>query len=821
MSEPRPLVPSLLRRRCDPASLGFETTASLSEVPGIIGQERAEEAVRSAIGIRRYGYNLYALGTSGMGKHGFVRAFLETRAAAEPPAPDWCYVHRFADPRRPRALKLPPGRGPQLREEMERLVDELHADLPAAFDSDDYRLRRKRLEARFSEQNEQTFGALEERARERGLAILKTPNGVAFAPLRDGEVMDPESFQKLPEAEQEALRGEIARLQGELSEAMALVPRRARQQREEQRKLDRLVAASAAGRLLDEVRPHWADVPAVLEHLADVEKDVVANVEDFLPAPEGQNAVKALLGGRGAERRSGRRYEVNVLVTHAASGAPVVYEDHPTHANLVGRVEHVSELGNLVTDFTLIQAGALHRANGGYLIVDARRLLLQPLAWDELKRALRSGLVRIESLPQALSLGTTVSLEPEPIPLELKVVLLGERSLYYLLSAYDPEFAELFKIAADFEEEIDRTPEGEALYSRLLATVGRRERLRELDAAAVALAIEQASRRAEDAGKLQVHAESLADLLREADHRAGERGEAVVSAADVQAALDAQVRRASRVREHVREQIRRGTLVVETRGAVVGQVNGLSVLRLGADSFGRPSRITARVRLGNGSVVDIEKEVALGGALHSKGVLILSGFLGQRFASERPLSLSASLVFEQSYSGVDGDSASCAELVALLSALAEAPVRQGRAITGSVDQHGRVQAIGGVNEKIEGFFDVCRDAGLTGEEGVLVPAANVEHLMLRADVVAAAEKGLFHVWPIATVDEAVELLTGVPAGERGEDGAFPEGSVNRRADDRLARFAEKARSFARGGAGAVATEAARAVEAAKDPEPKP
>ena len=350
--------------------------------------------------------------------------------------------------------------------------------------------------------------------------------------------------------------------------------------------------------------------------------------------------------------------------------------------------------------------------------------------------------------------------------------------------------------------------------------MGRREELRPLDAAAAALAVEQASRRAEDSEKLQVHAESLADLLREADHRASERGEPTVSAADVQAALDAQVRRASRVREHIQEEIRRGTLVVETRGAAVGQVNGLSVLNLGGYSFGRPNRITARVRLGNGSVVDIEKEVALGGALHSKGVLILAGFLGQRFASERPLSLAASLVFEQSYSGVDGDSASCAELVALLSALADVPVRQGRAITGSVDQHGRVQAIGGVNEKIEGFFDVCRDAGLTGDEGVLVPASNVKHLMLRQDVVDAASRGLFHVWPIATVDEAIELLTGVPAGERDASGRYPEGTVNRRADDRLATFAEKARSFARGNAGAAVSEVARAVEVAKDPEPK-
>jgi predicted ATP-dependent protease len=378
-----------------------------------------------------------------------------------------------------------------------------------------------------------------------------------------------------------------------------------------------------------------------------------------------------------------------------------------------------------------------------------------------------------------------------------------------MLSQLDPEFPELFKVAADFEEEIERTAEGEQLYARLLGTFARREGLRPLDPGAVARAIEHASRRAADAERLQVHAEAVADLLREADHLAGEAGAAVVGADHVQAALDAQVRRASRVRERIQEDIRRGTFLLDTRGETVGQVNGLSVLQLGGYAFGRPSRITARVRLGSGSVVDIEKEVALGGPIHSKGVLILSGFLGQRFAFERPLSLAASLVFEQSYSGVEGDSASCAELVALLSALGEVPVRQGRAITGSVNQHGQVQPIGGVNEKIEGFFDVCCAAGLTGDQGVLIPASNVKHLMLRADVVEAAEKGLFHVWPIETVDEAVELLTGVPAGEKDAAGRYPEGTVNRRVDDRLATFAERARSFG------------TAAEPPKPPEPKP
>ncbi len=814
MSEVRPLPPHRLRLVCDPAGLDFETTARLDEVPGIIGQERAEEAVRFAIGIRRYGYNLFALGTSGMGKHGFVRAFLERHAATETAPSDWCYVHNFADARRPRALRLPPCRGPMLREDMRELVRELKVAIPALFDSEDYRARRKLLEERFADESERVFKQIEERARERGVAILRTPSGVGFAPMRDGKVMPTEEYQQLPQKEQSRLQNEIATLQRELQDILVALPSEARRQREELRKLDRLVTATAISQLIDEIRPRWADVPAVLEHLAEISKDVVDNAADFLPPSDGQSPIKALLGGR-AESKSMRRYEANVLVTQeSTSGAPVLYEDHPTYPNLVGRVEHIAELGHLVTDFTLIQAGALHRANGGYLIVDARRLLQQPLVWDELKRALRSRTIRIESLSQALSLASTASLDPEVIPLDLKVVLLGERHLYYLLSALDPEFAELFKIAADFEDEIERTPEGERLYARLLATFGRRERLRPLDRSAVALAIEQASRRAADTEKLQVHAETVADLLREADHVASEAGASVVTADHVQATLDAQIHRASRVRERIQEEIRRGTILVDTQGEAVGQVNGLSVLQLGGFAFGRPNRITARVRLGSGNVVDIEKEVALGGPLHSKGVLILSGFLGQRFASERPLSLSASLVFEQSYTGVDGDSASCAELVALLSALAELPVRQGRAITGSVNQHGQVQPIGGVNEKIEGFFDVCQARGLTGDQGVLIPAANVKHLMLRADVVRAASEGRFHVWPIETVDQAAELLIGVPAGARGADGRFAEGTINRRADDRLAAFAEKARNFSRG-----QTTAAEA-SSGSTPEPK-
>jgi len=476
-------------------------------------------------------------------------------------------------------------------------------------------------------------------------------------------------------------------------------------------------------------------------------------------------------------------------------GAPVVYEDHPTFLNLIGRIEHIAQMGALITDFNLIKPGALHRANGGYLIVDAREVLLQPYAWEGLKLALRSRELRIESLGQALSLISTVSLEPEPIPLDVKIVLIGERLLYYLLYQYDPDFSELFKVEADFNEELVRTPENTQLYARLIATMARNENLRPFSRDAVACIIERSARMAGDGTRISIHLGGLADLLREANFWAGDNGHTAITRADVQRAIDEQIRRADRVRERMQEQILRGKVLIDTQGERIGQINGLSVIDLGNFAFGVPSRITARVRMGKGEVIDIEREVELGGPIHSKGVLILSSFLGTRYSAERPLSLWASLVFEQSYSGVEGDSASLAELCALLSALARVPIQQSWAVTGSVNQHGQVQPIGGVNEKIEGFFDICKQRGLTGDQGVIIPAANVDHLMLRQDVVDAVAAGQFRIVAVENVDEAIELLTGVPAGERDESGAFPPGSVNQRVEGRLIDLAEKQRAF--------------------------
>lgn len=792
-----PLTAEQLCKTCDESQFDFKTTAELEDLSDIVGQERAVEAIQFGIGMRREGYNLFALGPSGTGKRTAINQFLGQKAAAEPTPPDWCYVNNFAQAHQPRALRLPPGQGVTLRKDMQQLVEELLTAIPAVFESEDYRTRRQEAEEELKERQEEAFGEVQKQAQEHNIALIRTPSGLAFAPLRDGEVISPDEFQKLPEEERKRFEKDISEIQQRLQETIPQVRQWEREAREKVKELDRQMAMFAVGHLIEELKEKYAQLPDVVDYLEAVQGDVIENVDQFRKSDEETPQMAGiplprLLTGSPLLRR----YQVNVLVDHSQTkGAPVIYESNPTYNNIIGRIEQLAQMGALVTDFNLIQPGALHRANGGYLILDARQLLLQPYAWDGLKRALRSREIRIESLGQALSLISTVSLEPEPIPLDMKVVLIGERLLYYTLYRLDPDFGELFKVEADFNESMDRTLENNQLYARLISTIARREETRPFDRGAVARVIEQGARMAGDAEKLSVHLLSIADLLREADHWASVAGNGVVTVDDVQRAIDAQIYRADRLRERVHEQIRRGTILIDTTGERVGQVNGLSVTGLGHFAFGQPSRITARVRLGKGTVVDIEREVELGGPIHSKGVLILSSFLGARYATEHPLSLSASLVFEQSYSGVEGDSASMAELCALLSALAEVPIKQSLAMTGSVNQHGEAQPIGGVNEKIEGFFDVCKAKGLTGDQGVIIPASNVQHLMLRHDVIEAVKRDQFHIYPMHTVNQAIELLTGLPAGERDEEGNFPEGSVNQLVEARLIQLAERQRAF--------------------------
>jgi lon-related putative ATP-dependent protease len=786
-----------LRKTCDPSGLGFRSTEDLADLDEILGQDRALAALEFGLRIGRDGYNVYALGPEGVGRHTVVRRLIDRHAATMPVPLDWCYVFSFGDPARPRAIELPAGRGAALRHDMDVLVEELKVAIPAAFESDDFRTRRQAIDEEAKHRQEEAFQALQEDAEARSIALVRTPVGMALTPVKNGRPIDPEAFNALSEDRRRKIQQDLEKLQGRLEEILRQMPLWDRERRGKIRELAREVTTFAVQHLIDELRESYAELAEVRAYLDEVQADVIESADMFLQQGIGPPMPPGMPQPLGEGGPSLRRYRVNLLVDNAQTkGAPVVYEDHPTVQNLIGRVEHISQFGALVTDFTLIRSGALHRANGGFLVLDARRVLLQPFAWEELKRVLRARQLRIESLGQSLGLVSTVSLEPEPIPLDVRVILVGDRRLYYLLSLLDPDFAELFKVPADFGEDLDWTADNTARYARLVATMARDSALLPLDAGAVARVIEDAARRSADTEKLSVHARQLMDLLRESDYWAREAGAGRVSTDHVQRALDAQIYRSDRVRERIYEQIRRGILMVDVAGEAVGQVNGLSVLDMGGFMFGRPSRITARARLGRGQVVDVERKVELGGPLHSKGVLILHAFLAARYALDVPLSLSASLVFEQSYGPVEGDSASSAELYALLSVLADVPIRQSLAVTGSVNQLGRVQAIGGVNEKVEGFFDVCSAAGLSGDQGVLIPSANVAHLMLRADVVEAAAAGRFHVYAVETIDQGIEILTGLAAGERGPDGSFPADTINGRVEAKLVGYADAARKYA-------------------------
>jgi lon-related putative ATP-dependent protease len=787
----------MLCRHCDPQSLGFETTAEVEIMADFIGQTRAVEAVNFGIGIHQYGYNLFALGPAGTGKQSFIQHFAATRAANEAVPPDWCYVNNFADNRKPRALELPPGKAAELDADMSMLVEELGSTIPGVFKSDEYRTRSETIEQELNELQEEAFEALGKKAEARHIMLMRTPTGFTLAPVRDGKPVSPKEYRKLPEEERNRIEADTNALQEELRDMLHKVPQWQEETRRKFADLNREMAAGVVSHRIDSLRQKYQAQTGVVEYLNAVEEDIIGNFRKFLPEEQRQASLFGVeLPGQVEETHWFNRYRVNVLLAHELNdGAPVVYEALPSYNNLLGRIEHQAVQGALLTDFTMICPGALHRANGGYLILDAFKVLTQPFAWEGLKRALNSRKITIESLAQITSLISTVSVEPEPIPLDVKVILIGEPILYYLLSYYDPEFADLFKVQVDFDSRMDRSHDSQQQYARLIATLARQEQLLPFDRAAVASVIDQGARLVEDSEKLATHMRSLKDLLQESDYWARERQADVVEAVDVQRTIDAQIHRADRLRARVQEEIRRGTILIDTDGSKIGQINGLSVWMLGGFGFGSPSRITARVRLGKGRVVDIEREVEMGGPIHSKGVLILSHFLGARYALDYPLSLSASLVFEQSYGGVEGDSASSAELYALLSALAEVPLRQSLAVTGSVNQHGEVQAIGGVNEKIEGFFDICASRGLSGEQGVLIPATNVKHLMLRHDVVDAVAAGKFAIYPVSHVDEGIELLAGVAAGARDAQGAFPDGSINRRVEDRLIRFSEQLRRF--------------------------
>ena len=767
----RPLTAGQLYRPADLSGLAFSTTAELQPIDGLVGQARAVEAIRFATRVSKTGFNLFVIGPQGIRMQDAVKAMLAAEAAGKPEPSDWVYVNNFVDPEKPIAIELAAGRARDFHDAMHKLIDDLKSALPAAFQSEDYQTRQSAIDESFQKRQGEAFSALRDKAGEKDIALLRTPLGFALAPVSDGKVVPPDEFSTWPEAKRHEVQAVIEVLEKDLEHIVRQIPRWEKQRRDEARQLGRDTAKYAVDQLIEDAKETFTDIPRVIQHIETVRADLIENFGMFVikSDEDGSDINEVKMGG------PFDRYEVNVLVTQGGDkSAPVIEELHPALGNLIGRIEYIPLHGALLTNFRLIKAGAIHRANGGYLLMDARSVLMEPFSWAALKRTLRRGEIAIEDIGRFLGLTSTVSLEPDPIPLNLKVILFGDRLLYFLLAAIDPEVAEHFKVLADFENDLPRTPENEAIFGRLLATLAQRENLKALDREAVALMLEHTARSAEHSGKLSLALEQLRDILIEADFCSREAKRSVTAYPDVDSALKARIWRAGRLRDQAQEAILEKVALIDTSGKHVGQINGLSVTELGGFSFGRPTRITCQVRPGSGKVVDIEREVELGGPLHSKGVLILSGFLAGRYALDTPMSLSASLVFEQSYGGVEGDSASSAELYALLSAIADVPLRQDLAVTGSVNQHGEIQAIGGVNEKIEGFFDVCEQRGLTGTQGALIPQANVQHLMLRKDVRDACAAGRFAVYPIATLDEGIALLTGLSAGVRDADGVFPQ-----------------------------------------------
>ncbi len=779
MPLPAPLTGDQVYHACPEEKLDFLTTDDLQDLDQPYGQDRVLRALEFGAGIRAEGFNLFVLGPAGAGKHELVERFLSRHAARQPVPPDWCHVYNFRFSDRPGAIQLPAGQGQQFKKDMSDLAEELRTAIPAAFESEEYQARLQELQEEMAKRQHQGLFEIQEEANRNNIAMITTPAGFTFAPMRKGEVIDPEEYKKFSDEEKQLVESKVEELQKKLQQTIQQIPSMRKEVRERVHALNEEMVQLTLGGPIGELREKWSHLPEVVDYLDAVREDVVEHAEAFQDSDNGPPA--GLLA----------RYKVNLLVDNAETvGAPVIYEDLPNHQHLAGQIEHRARQGNLYTDFTLIRGGSMHRANGGYLIIDARRVLTQPMAWESLKRILSSGEIRIESLERLYGLVSTVSLQPEPIPVSVKVVLLGDRMLYYLLSHYDPDFLDLFKVEADFEDDLVRNDDCYELYARMIATMARALKMRPLERGAVARLIEHASRLAADQRKLTAHDRVLRDILSEADHWASQAGADTVEACHLQQAIDEREYRASRVRERSREQISRGVVIIATSGEEVAQVNGLSVLRLGASMFGQPTRITATARPGKGQVVDIEREAKLGGPIHSKAVMILSRFLASRYAGDGELSLSASLAFEQSYGGVEGDSASVAETCVLLSAISRVPIRQSFAVTGSMNQHGEVQAVGGVNEKIEGFFDVCREAGEVGGQGVLLPASNVEHLMLRADVRQAIAEDRFRIYPISHINEAIELLTGLEAGELDSNGEFPANSFNRRVAERLEKFAE-------------------------------
>jgi lon-related putative ATP-dependent protease len=799
VSPAKRLAPEELRRRCDPETLGFETTAELGRLEGTIGQPRALRALDFGLEMRAPGYNVFVTGPVGTGKRTTVERHLRARAAQRPAADDWLYVFNFADPRQPLALRFPAGEGRRFAQRLTELVADARRRIPAAFESEHYEERRRELVSEIERRREDVIAELRDKARRKSLAIELTPAGLVTIPLVGGRPVRRDQLAALPPATRAQLEEAATELDAEIGPALKRIRDLEREGNKRLAELDREVALFAVGHLLDELRSDYEHVDGAAAWLDRVREDLVSHLQHLRGEPDGPPGLPEPMAAPMREAREAffARYEANVLVSHDDDGgAPVVFETNPTYYNVFGRIDYEPVFGSMRTDHRHVRPGALHRANGGYLMLEILDVLREPFVWGKLKEVLRTGRLAVEPLGSQFTSLPVATLEPQPVELDVKVVLVGPPLVFQQLFLLDEDVRKLFKVRVDFDVRMPWREDEHAHYAAFVAERTRTHDLLPFHRDAVARVIEHGARLAGDQGELSARLSEIDDLICEASHWAQAREAEVVRAEDVERAIEEKVYRSNLVEERIRELIERGTLMIDVAGERPGQVNGLSVSRLGDYEFGHPVRITATTGLGEGEMVAIDREVELSGPIHDKGFLILAGYLAERFGANRPLSLRARLVFEQSYDPIDGDSASAAELIALLTSLGRVPVRQGVAITGSVNQHGQIQAIGGVNEKIEGFFAVCKRIGLDGSQGVVIPAANARHLMLRDEVIEAVREGRFAIWTVEHVDEALAILTGREVGEPGPDGSYPEGTVYHAVERRLDDLSEQRRKLA-------------------------
>lgn len=789
----RTLKPEELRYTVDPAQFEFETTESVPPLEGIIGQERAVRAMEFGLAIKRHGYNIFMTGLTGTGKISYAQTLINEVAGTESAPGDWCYVYNFENPGHPVAFSLPCGVGSRLTKDMEELVDSLKLEIPKAFDADDYEREKAEIFKAFQDTRSQLFEELTKMATEQGFVLKRASTGFVSVPLVDGKELSSEEFEALPEEEKEAFERKSSDLQLKAIQVIRKIQNAEKEMKEKTKGLENKIGLFAVGYLIDELKERYNQQESVVKYLSDVQKDILDNLNEFRGDEEDEAMPIPWMRRKGDP---GYKYRVNLVVDNKdMTGAPVIVETNPTYYNLVGRVEYENKMGMVTTDYTMIKAGSLLRANGGYIILQVRDVIANPGAWEGLKRVLKTREGCIENLGEQFGLLAMSSLRPQAIPVSVKVILIGNPYLYQALYHYDEDFRKLFKVKADFDTEMDASRENMTQMASFIATHSKREGVRHFDRTAVARLVEYSSRLADHQKKLSTRFNEIVEIIFEADAWAGLMGNDIVCGEHVKKAIDEKVYRSNTYEEKLQEYLDEGTILLDLDGAKVGQVNGLSVLNSGDYVFGRPSRITAVTYLGKQGIINIERETKMSGRIHDKGLLILSGYLAAMFAQDAPLSVSASLTFEQLYSGVDGDSASSTELYALLSSLSEYPIRQDIAVTGSVNQRGEIQPIGGATYKIEGFFKACKLKGLTGEQGVMLPVQNIKNLNLSDEVVDAVKEGKFHIHPVTTIEEGIEILTGVPAGSPNGSGEYPAGTVYGKVVEKLQHYNQLLKRF--------------------------